>query len=65
MTNADEIRTMTDEELADFCWQMTDTVGCPGRPGHWNDWECPVKGTTAPCDSYKCWHDWLKQETKK
>ena len=46
-TNADRIRSMSDEELAD-CLAPT---GCPYDI-------CPEAGIT--CN--KCWLDWLKQE---
>ena len=51
ITNADRIRAMTDEELAEFFAPR----GCP--------WilkdPCPECRTT--CN--KCWLDWLKQES--
>ena len=53
-TNADKIRSMTDEELAEF--HAPTESGCP--PG-----SVTGKGA-APCpDScYQCWLDWLRQE---
>lgn len=53
-TNADRIRSMTDEELAEFFAPR----GCP-----WVILEetCPESGTT--CN--KCWLNWLKQESKE
>ena len=45
MTNADRIRAMTDEELAEFLWGD----GCPGSKR-----ECDG-------DCVKCFLEWLKQ----
>ena len=50
MTNADRIRAMTDEELADYfselsCWPNAGREDCRGM---------------ANC--MDCWLDWLKQE---
>ena len=59
-TNGDRIRVMTNEELASLLWETS--VGCPGRPGHWLQWQCPIKGTDKPCDGYKCWLNWLNAE---
>ena len=50
MTNADKIRQMTDEELAEYLG--TDLDGCVGR-------KCVIDDNT---DCQKCWLDWLKQE---
>jgi len=50
MTNADRIRQMTDEELAEYLG--TDLDGCVGR-------KCVIDDNT---DCQKCWLDWLKQE---
>ncbi len=50
MTNADRIRTMTDEELA---IEETSKGGCP------HDCEMPDDLDT---DCVRCWLDWLKQE---
>ena len=51
-TNADRIRQMTDEELAEYLG--TDLDGCVGR-------KCVIDDNT---DCQKCWLDWLKQEVK-
>lgn len=54
MTNADRIRAMTDEELANF------VSLCCG----WTCAECPV---SKECDGDKCfgtWLDWMKQEAQ-
>ena len=65
MTNGDKFRAMSDEELAEYLWQVGDTVSCPGAPGHWKDWKCPLQdGTLEHCDSLGCWDGWLKQEAK-
>jgi hypothetical protein len=52
ITNADKIRSMTDDELAELMREITDPV-CPPNHGykHCRDGECR-----------KCWLDWLKQE---
>ena len=64
-TNADRIRTMSNEELAELLYEVSDTVGCPGRPGHWKEWKCPIEGTKKQCDGFKCWLDWLNAESKE
>ena len=49
-TNADKIRSMTDEELAGFMINGCDNIDYSDkcyRPG---------------CDCKECWLDWLKQE---
>lgn len=55
MTNADRIRQMTDEELAEFM-EPYDS-GCP----RW-------KENLIPCTQRRncrdCWLDWLKQEAE-
>lgn len=55
ITNADRIRSMTDEELAEL---MEDKGDCPPI-------ECPHDGEGAKVtrlDCKACWLDWLKQE---
>lgn len=52
ITNADRIRAMTDEELADFLWSCV-RPGCP-----------PIDCAFETCGAEKCWLDWLKQEAK-
>lgn len=55
LTNADRIRAMTDEELADF--ELGRMCCPPGKPG------CEENNLT--CDScYQCWLKWLKQEAE-
>ena len=54
-TNADRIRAMNDEKLADL---MEDKGDCPPI-------ECPHDGEGAKVtrlDCMACWLDWLKQE---
>ena len=54
LTNADRIRSMTDEELAEL---MEDKGDCPPI-------ECPHDGEGAKVtrlDCKACWLDWLKQ----
>lgn len=52
MTNADRIRAMSDEELAEL---LRDTV-------------CPVVQSDTVCEwfgnCFNCWLDWLKQPVK-
>ena len=48
-TNADRIRAMTDDELADF--MNRDISGCPPTG------DC----NKAPDDCKACWLDWLQQ----
>lgn len=57
MTNADRIRAMTDEELAD--WLKYERISvCPPDTGHIH---CNISDI---CADKKCWLDWLKQEVK-
>lgn len=60
MTNADRIRGMTDEELAEFLdaeyWKLNQCKS-----------DAPVDDETKECllpDCKGCWLDWLKQEIK-
>ena len=55
ITNADRIRSMTDEELAEFMALNTDCYYCRAKD---ND-RCASLATT-PCGDI--WLDWLKQE---
>ena len=55
MTNADRIRSMTDEELA----KMLPTKSM---------WNCPPDIKTrggCPGECVPCWLNWLKQEVKE
>ena len=54
MTNADRIRAMTDEELAEFFGKVSAGGYGMCAPGHY---DCAGKDSCAPC-----WLDWLKQE---
>ena len=48
-TNADRIRAMSDEEMAEWHKQMMEGY-------------CPRQTSECPSDCYECWLDWLKQE---
>ena len=50
VTNADRIRAMTDEELAELFWIRADCELCPNKEQHCSD------------DCKKHWLDWLKEE---
>lgn len=54
LTNADRIRAMTDEELAEFLGKVSDGGYGMCAPGHY---DCTGKDSCAPC-----WLDWLRQE---
>lgn len=60
MTNADKIRAMTDEKMAEFLSHMKYAPNCSGKCH--NDWE-NYGETRTYCDD--CWLDWLKKEAKK
>ena len=49
-TNADRIRSMTDEELAELFWIRADCELCPNKEPYCSD------------DCKKHWLDWLKKE---
>lgn len=53
-SNADRVRAMTDESLADYHAKM---CGCP--PGH-----DPIFCGMATIGCKGCWFDWLKQEAQ-
>lgn len=61
ITNADRIRSMTDEELAEFA--VSTGQGCsPGKDFVkccFDDKDLPVEA-----DCRKCWLDWLKEEAE-
>lgn len=59
VTNADRIRAMTDEELAEFA--ASTGQGC--APGE-NLVECCFDHKDGPveADCRKCWLDWLREE---
>ena len=60
MTNADRIRAMTDEELAEL---IENTIDCGICKDMANCDVCPVS-TDNERDCHKYWLDWLKQEAK-
>ena len=54
MTNADRIRSMTDEELAEFL------------PGYKFGFNCPPgEREQCPGECVPCWRTWLQQEVKE
>ena len=58
-TNADKIRTMSDEEIAK--WAL-DNCNCPPP---FDGGFCPyLKGNTQTKSCKSCWLDWLKQEAQ-
>ena len=50
ITNADHIRSMTDDELAELFWIRVDCKLCPHRKSHCSD------------DCKGAWLSWLKKE---
>lgn len=58
-TNADMIRNMSDEELADFL----DIVGEDGISSQYADVPCDCCCEKTECS--KCWKDWLKSEAEQ
>ena len=57
-SNADNIRTKSDEELARYLGGM----GCPEGLSP-NSQKCPIPLDCSDEDAcYKCWLDWLKKE---
>ena len=55
-TNADLIRTMSDEKLAEFCFRITDDVASYyGGDGYESKYPVASKG----------WLDWLREEAKE
>ena len=59
-TNADRIRAMSDEELAEFLIQDGD---CP--PERMYPDGCPNCDRVTPKVCCDCWLDWLRQEAKE
>lgn len=53
ITNADRIRSMSDEELAKWLAAQSESAACPIFGAH---------GCQASC--IQCWLDWLRQEAK-
>lgn len=64
MTNADRIRSMTDEELAKMFLLHDDHVyrHCPSDT--YAEY-CQVKPAGECCDCDKCWLNWLRQEVSE
>lgn len=56
-TNADRIRAMSDEELAEFLGKVSAGGYGMCAPGHY---DCTGKDSCAPC-----WLDWLRQEASE
>lgn len=54
MTNADRIRAMTDEELAEWIFQCLTAGPCPASSSCIRDEDCVT-----------CWLNWLKQEINR
>lgn len=61
-TNADRIRAMTDEELAEYLAPCA----CPPIKFNKNtgDIVCPVNKEPSASDCKSCWLDWLKEEVE-
>lgn len=57
-TNADRIRNMSDEELAEFL----DIVGEDGISSQYADVPCDCCCEKTECS--KCWKDWLQSEAE-
>ena len=60
MSNADRLRAMTDEELAEFLIQDGD---CP--PERMYTDSCPNCDRVTSYVCYDCWLDWLRQEAEE
>lgn len=58
LTNADCIRVMTDEELADYAYKALGNYCCP--PGREHATRTCIIDMKEDCDN--CWLDWLRQE---
>ena len=57
-TNADRIRAMSDEELADYAYKVLGNYCCPPEREHATR-SCIID-MKEDCDN--CWLDWLRQE---
>lgn len=55
MTNGDKIRSMTDEELSSFIFEIRMNYGCP------EGWFFK-EAVCMDMSCQECWEDWLKQE---
>lgn len=53
MTNADKLRSMSDEELAEWLDEVHDFGGCPNRGA-----------VNCQSECRQCWLDWLRQEAR-
>ena len=60
MTNADSIRFMNDEELAELIGDNIDCSIC--KKEVFETTTCPRSLATDGKDCYGCWLEWLKQE---
>lgn len=58
ITNADKIREMSDEELAEFL----DIVGEDGISSQYTDVPCDCCCEKTECS--KCWKEWLQSEAE-
>nr|DAW41281.1 MAG TPA: hypothetical protein [Caudoviricetes sp.] len=58
ITNADRIRNMSDEELAEFL----DIVGEDGISSQYTDVPCDCCSEKTECS--KCWKEWLQSEAE-
>lgn len=58
ITNADRIRNMSDEELAEFL----DIVGEDGISSQYTDVPCDCCCEKTECS--KCWKEWLQSEAE-
>ena len=58
ITNADRIRNMSDEELAEFL----DIVGEDGISSQYTDVPCDCCSEKTECS--KCWKEWLESEAE-
>ena len=59
-TNADRIRSMTDEELAEFIGDNIDCCIC--KKEYFHTAVCPGSVTNEMNNCYATWLGWLKQE---
>lgn len=64
LTNADRIRAMTDEELAEM-FLAHDEQYYRHCPSDVIAEYCQVKPGVESCDCKDCWLDWLRQEAEE
>lgn len=62
VSNADRIRAMTDEELAELIGDNIDCAIC--KKEVFETTTCPGSLTADGKDCYGCWLDWLRQEVE-